>query len=83
MLPVVVTSSLLPVKGNFSLLPIFTGANVLHYYQLLISMLISDATVVHVPVQSYRVYIAYHTELFPFKVNTTILTLNLPQSLIL
>ncbi len=75
-----VTSSLLPVKsllhvlnltqGNFSLLPIFTGRNVLHYYPLLSSMLISDAIVVHVPFRSHWAYNAYHIEPFPFKVNT-------------
>lgn len=77
-----VTSALLPVKDllhaltlaerKFSLLPIFTGADVLHHHPLPSSMLISDAIVVHVPFRSHKVYNAFHIESFPFQINASI-----------
>ena len=88
-----VTSALLPVKdllhaltlarAKFSLLPIFAGDDVLHYYPLLSSFLVSDGLVVHVPFRSHKIYTVFHIEPFPFQVNTTILTLNLLPTLVL
>ena len=88
-----VTSSLLPVKdllhvlttaeNNYTLIPIFSKHNILHYYPLLSSMLTSDAVVVHVPFQSSSIYNLYQIEPFPFKSNATLFTLNIPSSLVL
>ena len=88
-----VTSALLPVadllhvlklaQRKFSLVPIFTGQDVLHYYPLLSSMLVSDAIVVHIPFRSRKVFNAFHIEPFPFQVNTSILAIDLPPTLVL
>ncbi len=88
-----VTSSLLPVKDlthaltvaarNFSLVPLFTGADVIHYYPLLSSLLLSDALVVHVPFKVLHTYRMFLIEPFPFLAKSTVLTLNLPPSLVL
>ena len=88
-----VTSSLMPVKDllhiltlaekRHKLIPVSTGADVLHYYPLLSAMLTSDATVVPVPFLSQNVYNIHRIEAFSFAVNDYLLTIDLPDFIVL
>ena len=55
--------------------PLFEARSIHHYYPLLESVLMSDALVVHVPLQSADK--VHKIEPFPFTVNGTIMTLDL------
>ena len=88
-----VTSSLFPVddflyvlkKGteDFYLKPLFDVKGIHHYYPLLESVLTSDAVIIHVPFKSDHTYEVYRVEPFPFMVNGTVMTLDLPNSITL
>ena len=88
-----VTSSLLPVKDlrhtleiakkKYDLTPIFEDSNILHYYPLLNSMLSKDSIIIHIPFKSDNVFDVHRIEPFPFAVNSSIMTLNLPSSVVL
>ena len=70
-------------EKRHKLTPVFTGADVLHYYPLFSAMLTSDAIVVHVPFLSQNVYNIHRIEAFPFAVNDSLLTIDLPDSIVL
>lgn len=88
-----VTPSLLPVEDllhalelgerKYKLKPIFTEADLIHYYPLLSSMLSSDAIVIIVPFQSKDVFKAHRIVPFPVHVNKTVITLALPDMVVL
>jgi len=88
-----VTTSLLPVEdlihtlkigqSDFKLQPMYSRNMVQYYYPLLEATLTTDAIIVHIPFRSLDVFEAYQVEPFPFKVNHSVMTLDLPSSLVL
>jgi len=88
-----VTSALFPVKDflyaldigkkEYELTPLFDLQGIHHYYPLLESILTTDAIIIHVPFQSQDVFEVHQIEPFPFSVNGTIMTLDLPPSIVL
>ena len=88
-----VTTSLFPVKdllqtldvgvSTYNLKPLFSSESVQYYYPVLETVLTSDAIVIHVPFQSADTFEAYEIEPFPFSVNSSVMTLDLPSSLVL
>ena len=70
-------------EKRHKLTPVFTRADVLHYYPLLSALLTSDAIVVHVPFLSQNVYNIHRIEAFPFAVNDFLLTIDLSDSIVL
>ena len=88
-----VTSSLFPVKDflrilplgfkEYKLKPLFDARGIHQYYPLLESVLTSTAVVIHVPFQSTDNFEVHKIEPFPFTVNGTIMTLDLPPSVAL
>ncbi len=63
--------------------PLFDVEGIHHYYPLLESFLTSEAIVIHIPFESQEVSEAHQLEPFPFAVNGTIMSLNLPPSIVL
>ena len=88
-----VTPSLLPVKDllhalnigelQYTLKPIFSEADIIHYYPLLSAMISSDAVIVIIPFQSDDIFEAHRIVPFPAMVNNTIISLNLPPLVVL
>jgi len=88
-----VTTSLFPASDflyaleigerDYKLRPLFDSQGIHHYYPLLESVLTSEAIVIHVPFQSPDVFEVHQIEPFPFSVNGTIMTLDLPPSVVL
>ena len=88
-----VTPALLPVQDFrqalelgervYGLLPLFDIRGIHHYYPLLESFVTNDAIVIHVPFQSRDEFEVHQLEPFPFEVNGTLMSLNLPPSIVL
>ena len=88
-----VTNSLLPIPdllevldiglSQYHLKPIFTGDSIQYYYPLLESMLTLDAIIIFIPFNSKDVFQAYEVIPFPFKLNSSIITVDLQSSLVL
>lgn len=70
-------------KMEYDLNPLFDINGLHHYYPLLESFVTSDALVIHVPFQSKDTFEVYQIEPFPFEVNHTLMTLDLPPSMVL
>ena len=88
-----VTSSMMPVKdlqyalkfaeSEYGLKPLFEFQGIAHYYPLLEAMLTSEEIVIHVPFQSLNVFEAHVIEPFPFSLNGTLMTLDIPHTVVL
>ncbi len=88
-----VTPSLFPVKDfmhalelgkkEYGLTPLFDIKGLHHYYPLLTSFITTNDIVIHVPFQSNDVFEAHEIEPFPFAVNGSLMTLDLPPSIVL
>ena len=88
-----VTPALFPVKDfmhalevgkvEYGLTPLFDIRGIQHYYPLLGSFLTTDSIVIHIPFQSEDVLEVHQVEPFPFAVNDTLMTLDLPPSIVL
>ena len=70
-------------KMEYGLTPLFDIRGIQHYYPLLESFITTDAIVIHVPFQSKDVLEVHQVEPFPFSVNNTLMTLDLPPSIVL
>ncbi len=70
-------------KMEYELKPLFDLERIHHYYPLLESLLTSEAIVIHVPFEYQEVFEVHQLEPFPFTVNGTIMSLNLPFSIVL
>ncbi len=70
-------------KMEFELKPLLDVEGIHHYYPLLESFLTSEAIVIHVPFESQEVFEVHQLEPFPFAVSGTIMSLNLPPSIVL
>ncbi len=70
-------------KMEYELKPLFDLEEIHYYYPLLESFLTSEAIVIHVSFESREVFEAHQLEPFPFAVNGTIMSLNLPPSIVL
>ncbi len=87
------TSSLFPVKDLTKVLEsvkeehqitaLFGLNSIHHYYPLLESFMTSDAMVIHVPFRSWKEFEVFRIEPFPFSVNSSVMMLNLPSSVVL
>ena len=88
-----VSPTLFPVKDflhalalgeqEYGLKPLFNIKGIHHYYPLLDSFITTEDIVIHVPFQSEDVFEVYQIEPFPFSLNNSIMTLNLPPSVVL
>ncbi len=88
-----VTSSLFPFQDlpsvlhvgeyDHKLIPLFDLPLLHHYYPLLTSIITLDAIVIHVPFKSGHVFDVYRLEPFPFLVNGSTLSVDLPTSIVL
>ena len=88
-----VTNSLMPIAdllevldiglSQYDLKPIFSGDSIQHYYPLLESILTLDAIIIFIPFNSKEIFQAYEVIPFPFKLNSSVLTVDLPSSLVL
>ena len=88
-----VTTSLFPVHDlveiiniahlNFSFQPLYSPEMAQYYFPLLEASLTTEAIVIHVPFKSKEVFEAYEVAPFPFSVNNSLLTLDMPASLVL
>ena len=70
-------------KKDFDLSPLFDSRSIQHYYSLLVSVLTSDAIVIHVSFQSRDTFNVHQIEPFPYDVNGTVMVLNLPPSVVI
>ncbi len=70
-------------KMEYELKPFFDIEGIHHYYPLLESFLTSQAIVIRVYFESQEVFEVHQLEYFPFAVNGTIMSLNLPPSIVL
>ena len=88
-----VTPDLFPVKDfmhalemgekEYDLTPLVDIRGIHHYYPLLTSFITTDDIVIHVPFQSEDVFEVYQVEPFPFTANDSLITLDLPPSIVL
>ena len=88
-----VTSSLLPFQDlrllleqaveKYSLIPIFSGAEIVYYYPLLSAVIASESIVVSIPFKSSHQFALYELVPFPMSVNNSLYALDLPTSLLL
>ena len=88
-----VTSSLLSFRDlrlllqqaeeKYSLLPIFSGAEIVYYYPLLSAIIASESIVVSIPFKSSHQYSLYELVPFPMSVNNSLYSLDLSSSLLL
>ncbi len=70
-------------KMEYELKPLFDLEGIHHYYPLLESIITSEAIVIYVLLESQEVFEVHQQEPFPFTVNGTIMSLNLPPSIVL
>ena len=88
-----VTPSLFPIsdlrhslrlgKVEHGLNPLFNQNGLQHYYPLLESFVTHEEIVIHVPFQSKDIFQVHQLEPFPFKANNTLMTLDMPPSIVL
>ena len=88
-----VTPTLFPVKDflhalalgekEYGLKAVYNVQGIHHYYPLLDSLITTEDIVIHVPFQSNELFEVYEVEPFPFSINNSIMTLNLPPSVVL
>ncbi len=88
-----VTFSLFPVKDlqrvlmkgekEHQLTPLFAAHAIHHYHPLFESFLTSDAIVIHVPCKFKDDFDVFHIQPFPFPVNGSLMTMDLPASVVL
>ncbi|XP_045105173.1 uncharacterized protein LOC123500547 [Portunus trituberculatus] len=89
----IVTAALFPVadliktldigQTIFKLQPLFNRDIVEHYYPILETVLTLEAVVIYVPFKSMDTFHAYEIIPFPFSINTSVLILDLPPTLVL
>ncbi len=70
-------------EKKYQLTPLFDISTIRHYFPLLESSLTSDSIAIHVPSQSGEAFEVFKLESFPFSANGSILTLDLPSSVVL
>ncbi len=69
--------------SKYQLKPIYTGDSIQYYYPLLESILTLDAIIEFILFNSKEIFQAYEVVPFPFKLNSSIITLDLQPSLVL
>ncbi|XP_045118307.1 uncharacterized protein LOC123508592 [Portunus trituberculatus] len=89
----IVTAALFPVadliktldigQTIFKLQPLFNRDIVEHHYPILETVLTLEAVVIYVPFKSMDTFHAYEIIPFPFSINTSVLILDLPPTLVL
>ncbi len=70
-------------EKEYGLTPLFDIRDIHRYYPLLTSFITTNDILLHVPFQSNDVFEVHEIEPFPFAVNGSLMTLDLPPSIVL